>query len=544
MGSIAASVLALVLVCLQCFIMASPKDPSHGTEGVRDQPVVYEISTRPWLYSLALSGLPANCGQYVCLKDVPRNIWESIAKDSVDMVWLMGVWQLGDFGLHHDRSPDNIKSFRETLPDVQSTDVIGSPYAIWNYSVNSDIGTGADLAAVRGTLHELGLHLMLDFVPNHGAVDSPLVRAHPSVFIRKPTFHWFSHKWWIRREGHTLAFGRGPYDDPWTDTLQFNYWHPDTVAIMTGILQTIASQADAIRCDMSMLILNDVIQHTWGSLMSANGFLRPKQEFWKVAIDAVRARHPKALFMAEAYNYFLTSPPEKQMLQSLGFDVVYDKTILDNLNQSNLDSLKRYIRSESQNFFRRTAHFVENHDEKRSVVALGGPEQAFVGSVVAATLPGLRLFYFGQFDGFSAKLDVHLRRATAQTPNLALHRRYSALLRILADDVFHQGTWSFISVPKEGTGWHLCAWRWASRDGTRKRLVVVNFSDGEGSAWVQVEDAQGPGGADLLIVRELLTGTAHQRSASEMRSKGLLCRQAPWSAQIFDYAAEPMQLFS
>jgi hypothetical protein len=43
------------------------------------------------------------------------------------------------------------------------------------------------------------------------------------------------------------------------------------------------------------------------------------------------------------------------------------------------------------------AHFTENHDEPRAAAALGGDQQAFAGTVVTATLPGLRLFYFGQF---------------------------------------------------------------------------------------------------------------------------------------------------
>ena len=29
------------------------------------------------------------------------------------------------------------------------------------------------------------------------------------------------------------------------------------------------------RCDMSMLILNDIIEKTWGGVMAANGFTRP-----------------------------------------------------------------------------------------------------------------------------------------------------------------------------------------------------------------------------------------------------------------------------
>lgn len=494
----------------------------------RPQPVLYEISTRPWLYSLAQAGVPANCGQYVCLKDVPRSEWQKLADNKVDMVWLMGAWQLGTYGPNHDKGA--IDSFRNELPDIQIDDIIGSPYAVQTYTVNSDVGTSADLAAVRSTLKELGMKLMLDFVPNHGAVDSTFK---PETFIQHPKSGSFASNWWIQREGHNFAYGRGPYDGPWTDTLQYNYWNMETVDTMTQVLINIASQADAIRCDMAMLILNDVIERTWSSVMQANGFGRPPSEFWGSAIAAVRKQHPHTIFMAEAYDYHFTNPPEKQMLQGLGFDFVYDKTVLDNLHSFNLDNVRGYIRSQSQAFFAHTAHFVENHDEQRSAKALGGPDQAFAGAVIASTMPGLRLFYFGQFEGFTAKLDVQLRRATKQAPDEKLDKQYATLLKVLADDVFHTGTWTFIDTPHDGSAWRLTAWRWSSQDGATKRLVVVNFSEQEGWANVQLADAEGH--SDEILVTELLTGSVYKRKVSEMRSSGLVCGLKAWSAQIFSY---------
>jgi len=427
-----------------------------------------------------------------------------------------------------------LDGFRHDLPDLRPEDVIGSPYAVQEYAVNREIGTPADLAAVRGVLAELGMRLMLDFVPNHGAVDSELLRTRPAVLMERPSGS-FPADWWVRRGGKTYAFGRGPYDGPWTDTVQYNYWSPETVSTMTDILLSIASQADAIRCDMAMLVLNDVIERTWDGVMRAGGFSRPNEEFWKVAIDAVRAQYPDTVFMAEAYDYHFTTPPEKQKLQGLGFDVVYDKTILDDLNTGNLDVLRGYIGSQGQAFFSHTAHFVENHDEPRSVAALGGPQQAFAGAVVASTIPGLRLFYFGQFDGLSAKLAVQLRRATSQAPDPALHAQYRALLRALADPVFHGGSWAAVPSPRQGSGWRLCAWRWTSSDGTRKRLVVVNFSDGQAWANIPVADAEGPPGTDSVVLTELLTGSQYVRSSTEMRTTGLTCGLPAWTSQIFSY---------
>jgi len=515
-----ASLLLCVSTLLLDFVLARP------------QPVLYEISLRPWLYSLAQSGIPAKCGEYVCLKDVPQKEWQQMADNKIDMVWLMGAWELGSFGPDLDKT--HIDSFRKDLPDVQADDIIGSPYAVRNYTMNSNVGTPADLAEVRSKLKALGMKLMLDFVPNHGAVDSVLVDKSPDIFIQHPQSGNFKSDWWIQRDGHNFAYGRGPYDGPWTDTLQYNYWNQQTIDTMTNILIAIAAQADAIRCDMAMLLLNEVVQRSWNDIMQGNGFHRPSAEFWDVAIKAVRKHFPDTIFMAEAYNYGMTNPPEKQLLQELGFDVVYDKSVLDQLDSGNLDGLRGYIGSQSQGFFEHTAHFVENHDEKRSASALGGQQQAFVGSVVASTIPGLRLFYFGQFDGFASKLDVQLRRASAETPNTALQAQYRNLLSVISHEVFHTGTWTFIQLPKDGTAWRLAAWRWSSKDGVTKRVIVVNFSDQRGWANIQLPDAES-NGSDKISLTELLTGAVYQRSVSGLKSTGLVCGVDAWTAQIFSY---------
>merc|ERR1712187_494022 len=83
-------------------------------------------------------------------------------------------------------------------------------------------------------------------------------------------------------------------------------------------------------------------------------------------------------------------------------------------------------------------------------------------------------------------------------------------------------------------GWRLAAWRWASKDGNTKRLIVVNFSDQQGWANVQLPDAESRN-SDTISVTELLTGIVYERKASDLRSSGLVCGLNAWTAQIFDY---------
>jgi len=60
---------------------------------------------------------------------------------------------------------------QRTRVNIHAT--LGSPYAVTEYTTNAELGNDADLTTLRKTLHSLELQLMLDFVPNHSAVDSP-----------------------------------------------------------------------------------------------------------------------------------------------------------------------------------------------------------------------------------------------------------------------------------------------------------------------------------------------------------------------------------
>lgn len=116
-------------------------------------PTIYEISTRPWLYSLS-----QKYGKSIKLRDVPTAEWKAIAAMNMDVVWLMGIWSLGEFGLNHDRTtPSLLEGYSKVLPGYTQADIIGSPYAITNYTINPEIGTEDDLVAVRKLLHSLGM---------------------------------------------------------------------------------------------------------------------------------------------------------------------------------------------------------------------------------------------------------------------------------------------------------------------------------------------------------------------------------------------------
>ena len=116
--------------------------------------------------------------------------------------------------------------------------------------------------------------------------------------------------------------------------------------------------ADAIRCDMSMLVLNSQINRIWGQQLNARGYSQPSTEFWQWAISTIKQKYPNVIFMAEAY-WGLNS-----QLQQLGFDFTYDKDLYDVLTPTgNSQNIHNYLAQQSLSYVSHSSHFVENHDQ-------------------------------------------------------------------------------------------------------------------------------------------------------------------------------------
>eukprot|EP00741_Cyanophora_paradoxa_P008215 tig00000025_g7950.t1 len=487
----------------------------------RPSEILYQISARPYLFELS-----KRLGRKVAgIREIPDSDLDALKDEGITWVWLMGVWELGKIGLEFDRTfPPLLQGYKGHLPDFVLEDVIGSPYAVAEYRCNPELGTDEDLAAFRGRLHARGMKLMLDFVPNHTARDARLRKEKPQCYMREPKHRGRDTN---RYDGEGYAYGRDMYCDPWRDTLQLNYWNVETREEMIGALRRIAGLCDGVRCDMAMLVLNWVIAKTWAENVESHGHKQPPREFWSEAIGAVRGEHPAFCFMAECYW------DTEETLMSLGFDYVYDKDIYDRLERGHMDNLRGYLGWRKQPYLARCAHFVENHDEPRAVAAFHGVARANAAALATMTLPGLRFFFHGQWDGRANKLDVHLRRALDEAGRPEARDFYRRLLPVIREPVFGPDA-AFAPCAVSGSGaWRLLAWRWSL--GPQRRLVVINYTDGMDDGRVQVLDAAGRDGRDELELRDLLSGEAYKRSAREMREAGLHVVLGPWAGHVFAY---------
>ena len=477
-------------------------------------PAIYELNTGAWLHDVG-----QRAGNHTTLATVSPAEWDAVTPSGVDAVWLMGVWERSPAGVALAlESADQLASFRSALPDVTDADIIGSAYCIRNYETDSRFGSRRGLAAARTALAERGVRLLVDFVPNHVAPDHPWLVGHPEYFVQGSADDLTQDPAGFLQVGDAvIARGRDPYFPPWADVAQLNGFDPGLRAAAAETLMDIARQADGVRCDMAMLLMNDVFARTWGERVGAP----PGQEYWTEIINAVRAAHPDFLFAAEAYWDL-----EWDLVQ-LGFDYCYDKRLYDRLVHDEPETIRRHLHAD-HDYHQHMLRFLENHDETRAAVEFP-PAKERAAAVAIATLPGATLWHEGQFEGWRVHLPVFLDRRPEETNDEALHGFYVELLD--ATGGLRHGSWALC----EATGWpdnssytQLLAWSWIDDDG--RSLVVVNYADAPAAALVH------PPWSDLGGRRwqldDLLRGEGFERDGDDIASNGLYVQLAPWQCHV------------
>jgi len=479
-------------------------------------PTVFEINTWVWL-----SELSRKYGAPLDLSSVPRSEWDAVAEYGFDAVWLMGVWERSPAGIGiANRNQGLLDEFQRALPDYRLPDNVGSPYCVRRYIVDARLGGPAGLAAARRELAKRGMRLILDFVANHLAPDHPWVTEHPEYFIGATEEDVRDDAASFLRIGSAVfACGRDPYFPAWPDVLQLNAFGPGLRQSVRATVSDIACQCDGVRCDMAMLLLNEVFERTWGSRAGPP----PPLEYWAELIPAVKRSHLDFLFIAEAYWDL------EWELQQQGFDFCYDKRLYDRLEHGDAETVRLHL-SADLSYQERLLRFIENHDEPRAAATFG-MERERAAAVVIATLPGARLFHEGQFEGRRVRAPVFLGRRTDEAADTTLVEFYRRLLRTTTGPVFRRGTWSLC----ECTGWpdnstfrNLIAWTWVSDDG--RYLIVVNLSSATSQARVRIPWADSVD--DTWRFVDAISGATYDRSANEVRNEGLYVELAGWQFHI------------
>jgi len=450
--------------------------------------------------------------------------FEQWARAGYGLVWLMGVWARSDGARREALAhPDLQAAYSGVLGQWTADDVAGSPYAIADYSVDPALGTDQDLRRVRAVAHSAGLGLIVDFVPNHVALDHPWTRAHPDWFVTGTSedVDVYPGLFFRSATGAHLAYGKDPHFPPWTDTAQVNFFSGDMRRAWIEQLRAIARVADGVRCDMAMLGLNDVFEGTWGPFVRTD---RPAEEFWTEAIGCVKDEYPDFLFVAEAYWSL------EAKLLSLGFDFVYDKALYDLLRQGTAGDVGRYLHAcpvEHQ----RTVRFIENHDEPRAA-AVFGRERSRAAAVAIATLPGLCLIHEGQAEGRRHRVPVQLVREPAEEPDAGMMAFYDRLLGACREIVFRDATWSLghADPASEGDDSHrqLLSWSWSSA--RQLCIVAVNYSAAPARGRLRIALPEWLPGT--VAARDILNGPSYSYDRAELDVQGLYVALEPWQSHV------------
>jgi glycosidase len=423
-------------------------------------PLIYNLDAR-----VQLRQLSEECGRTITLAEVPDAEIEKWSASHFDAIWLLGVWETGTqsrlLALNNLHLTDESTAL---VPDWKSDDIFGSPYAIADYRVAAALGGEPALAEFRSRLAQRGLKLILDFVPNHTALDHPWIETNREFYISIPNDRLEQMEegaYFSCEDGAHLAYGRDPNFPPFRDTAQLNLGNSGLRSALIEALQRIATQCDGVRCDLAMLVLKDVFNSTWGSLAE-----EMQAEFWDIAIAEVKRVAPDFLFVAEAYW------GTEWHLQRLGFDFTYDKTLYERIVQGDIAGVKAHLTAEWE-FASKLVRFIENHDEARAAEAFGANNKA--ASLLTLTLTGLRLVHQGQCEGLRRRPSLFLLCRVKEERDSDVEAFYDRLLEIIGHPAITRGDFSLLELSGDGSDAAIAFERSCGEEG--QIICAVNLSD-------------------------------------------------------------------
>ena len=267
---------------------------------------------------------------------------------------------------------------------VERKGVLGSPYAARDYSaIDSAFGTAADLRALVDSAHGRGMKVIVDWVPNHTAVDNVWVTQHPDFYVHDANGKLITP---INNEGK-------PTD--WTDVAELDFGNP---ALRRAMIDEMSRWLRDYNLD--------------GFRVDAAGFV--PYDFWREAVPALRAAVPRRILLLAEWG--------DAEMNRVGFDLTYGwssyarlKAVWDSAPASSfvgqvladLDSVPASGR----------LRFTTNHDETawdappvKRFKTSSGARAAFVAM---ALLPGRPLLYNGQEVGSPQQLGLFQKEAVA-----------------------------------------------------------------------------------------------------------------------------------
>lgn len=485
-------------------------------------PKLFEIDTRIWIKRF---------GDKTKLSQIHDDYFKRLAENGIDIIWLMGIWKTSSEVIEKRcYSVELISAYNKALPDWSKEDVIGSPFAIDIYEVNPQLGTLDDLKILKEKVNKHGMKLFLDFVPNHFSSATRLLKSNPELFLKgdDESLAIDSSTFFKPDESKAdiFAHGRDPFFPAWTDTVQLNYFKKETRDFMTQTLLDISDKCDGVRCDMAMLTLNNIFKNTWLGVLNKSDYKLPETEFWETAIKKVKEKSNDFIFLAEAYWDL------EWDLQQLGFDFTYDKKLTDRLIANEISEVKSHLNADIL-YQEKSARFLENHDEQRAVTSLG-TQASLAAAVLINSIPGMKFYFDGQFEGKKIRLPIQLGREPVEKPVQMVADFYNKILPIFKNKIFIDG--EFCKPETEPAGQdnysfdNMFAFMWKLR--SEIWLIAINYSESASQCRLIFDPETNK---SKITLTDHMTGDKYVRKVEEIKNVGLYIELKSYHSHIFSF---------
>jgi hypothetical protein len=254
--------------------------------------------------------------------------------------------------------------------------------------------------------------------------------------------------------------------------------------------------------------------------------MRP-EPFWPKAIQRVRSGNQDFIFMAEVYWDL------EWTLQQQGFNYTYDKRLYDRLLLGKARPLRDHFRADLT-YQRRSARFLENHDEPRAANVFRR-EIHKPAAVLTYLCPGLRFIHQGQMEGRVKRIPVHLGRAPDEATDHDLCNFYERLLPCIHRPEVREGKWQLLENLRAWDGnwtWDCFlsfAWR---LDDRIRMLVVVNYASNRSQCYLHLPFNEL--GGKNIVLKDLLGPEKYERSGDEILARGLYIDLPAWGFNVFE----------
>lgn len=413
--------------------------PNDREEGLKS---VYLVNTRLWLRELK-----NRYGEEMTIGQIPEEEWKKIL-ENYGVIWLMGIYKPSEKG--RDVAKIHQENYRYALSDINEEDIVASPFAIVDYSPNPGISRDwEEWDEVLNKLNLMGKKVLIDFIPNHTAIDHRWVKDHPEYYIQVSQEIYESNKKdfcpVIKKNGDIkyLAHGRDPYCGSWEDTLQLNYANPGLQEEMKKILVELVNHSDGVRCDMAMLPTPETFLRTWGWALTdeERNFIK-NNDFWEKAVPA--AKEAAKLIGKDGFIMIAEAYWDRQSLEKQ-FDYIYNGDLYQHLKQitnglCSSEGLKMHLK---QILARESGYqdliYIENHDEDRAVRGIKKEFSKAAVTLLALMNKSLFLINQGQEMGFNIRPPMQIGRFPKENPDEEMVRFYKDLLNLRKSKLFQTG---------------------------------------------------------------------------------------------------------